>query len=64
MLGMEVVLADGEILTLGGKNVKTSSGYSLIDLMVGSEGNAGHPDQAHGEAGSGAEGECEPADSL
>ena len=38
VLGMEVVLADGEILTLGGKNVKTSSGYSLIDMMVGSEG--------------------------
>ena len=41
VLGMEVVLADGEILTLGGKNVKTSSGYSLIDLMVGSEGTLG-----------------------
>lgn len=25
VLGMEVVLADGEILTLGGKNVKTSA---------------------------------------
>ena len=41
VLGMEVVLANGEILTLGGKNVKTSSGYSLIDLMVGSEGTLG-----------------------
>lgn len=41
VLGMEVVLADGEMLTLGGKNVKTSSGYSLIDLMVGSEGTLG-----------------------
>ena len=41
VLGMEAVLADGEILTLGGKNVKTSSGYSLIDLMVGSEGTLG-----------------------
>ena len=38
ILGMEIVLADGRILTLGGKNVKTSSGYSLIDLMIGSEG--------------------------
>ena len=64
VLGMEVVLADGEILTLGGKNVKTSSGYSLIDLMVGSEGTLGILDQAHGEADSGAEGECKPADSL
>lgn len=41
VLGMEVVLASGEILTLGGKNVKTSSGYSLLDLMVGSEGTLG-----------------------
>ena len=38
ILGMEVVLPTGEILHLGGKNVKTSSGYSLINLMVGSEG--------------------------
>lgn len=41
VLGMEVVLSSGEILTLGGKNVKTSSGYSLIDLLVGSEGTLG-----------------------
>ncbi|MDD3213964.1 MAG: FAD-binding oxidoreductase [Eubacteriales bacterium] len=41
VLGMEVVLANGEVLELGGKNVKCSSGYSLIDLMVGSEGTLG-----------------------
>ena len=41
VLGMGVVLSSGEILTLGGKNVKTSSGYSLIDLLVGSEGTLG-----------------------
>ncbi len=41
VLGMEVVLASGEVLTLGGKNVKCSSGYSLVDLMVGSEGTLG-----------------------
>ena len=41
VLGMEVVLADGTVLHLGGKNVKTSSGYSLIDLMIGSEGTLG-----------------------
>ena len=41
VLGMEVVLASGEVINLGGKNVKTSSGYSLIDLMVGSEGTLG-----------------------
>ena len=41
VLGMEVVLADGSVLQLGGKNVKTSSGYSLIDLLIGSEGTLG-----------------------
>ncbi len=41
VLGMEVVLADGSVINLGGKNVKNSSGYSLIDLMVGSEGTLG-----------------------
>ncbi|MDD3335964.1 MAG: FAD-linked oxidase C-terminal domain-containing protein [Eubacteriales bacterium] len=38
VLGMEIVLPSGEVLTLGGKNVKTSSGYSLIQLLIGSEG--------------------------
>ena len=38
ILSMDVVLPDGEKLTLGGKNVKCSSGYSLLDLMIGSEG--------------------------
>ncbi|GHU65149.1 2-hydroxy-acid oxidase [Clostridia bacterium] len=38
VLGMEVVLASGEALTLGGKVAKNSSGYSLIDLLIGSEG--------------------------
>ena len=38
LLGMQVVLANGEILELGGKNVKTSSGYNLIQLLCGSEG--------------------------
>ena len=41
VLGMEVVLADGSVINLGGKTVKTSSGYSLIDLMIGSEGTLG-----------------------
>lgn len=36
--GLTVVLPDGEILKLGGKVVKNSSGYSLKDLIVGSEG--------------------------
>ena len=41
ILGMQVALADGSLLELGGKTVKTSSGYSLIDLMIGSEGTLG-----------------------
>ncbi len=38
---LEVVLPDGEIVTLGGKIVKNSSGYSLMNLIVGSEGTLG-----------------------
>jgi len=41
VLGMEVVLADGRILNLGGKLSKNSSGYSLLHLMIGSEGTLG-----------------------
>ncbi|HEY5537285.1 MAG TPA: FAD-linked oxidase C-terminal domain-containing protein [Acetobacterium sp.] len=36
--GLTVVLSNGEIIELGGKIVKNSSGYSLKDLVVGSEG--------------------------
>ena len=36
--GLECVLANGEILELGGKVVKNSSGYDLKDLIIGSEG--------------------------
>jgi glycolate oxidase len=36
--GLEVALADGSVLELGGKVAKNSSGYSLKDLVVGSEG--------------------------
>ncbi|MFT8351929.1 FAD-binding oxidoreductase [Clostridium saccharoperbutylacetonicum] len=39
--GLEVVLPNGEIVELGGKVVKNSSGYSLKDLMIGSEGTLG-----------------------
>jgi glycolate oxidase len=36
--GLEVVLPSGEILTMGGKLVKNATGYSLIQLLIGSEG--------------------------
>lgn len=39
--GLEVVLADGEIINPGGRIVKNSSGYSLLNLMIGSEGTLG-----------------------
>ena len=36
--GLTVVMPNGEIMHLGGKIAKNSSGYSLKDLVVGSEG--------------------------
>ncbi|MEQ8198104.1 MAG: FAD-linked oxidase C-terminal domain-containing protein [Clostridiaceae bacterium] len=39
--GLEVVLADGEIIKLGGKTIKDSSGLALKDLIIGSEGTLG-----------------------
>ena len=36
--GLTVVMPNGEIMNLGGKIAKNSSGYSLKDLVVGSEG--------------------------
>lgn len=39
--GLEVVLADGETINPGGRVVKDSSGYSLLNLLIGSEGTLG-----------------------
>ena len=41
VLAMTVVLPSGEILRLGKTVCKTSSGYSLLHLMIGSEGTLG-----------------------
>ncbi len=41
LLGLEVVLADGEIARLGGKTIKNRMGYELATLFAGSEGTLG-----------------------
>ena len=41
VLAMTVVLPSGEVLRLGREVAKTSSGYSLLHLMIGSEGTLG-----------------------
>jgi D-lactate dehydrogenase (cytochrome) len=38
VLELEAVLADGSVVEVGTKAAKTSSGYNLRDLLVGSEG--------------------------
>ena len=38
VLGLEAVLATGEVITTGGKFVKATTGYDLTQLIIGSEG--------------------------
>ena len=41
VLGLRVITAAGKLIDLGGRIIKSSSGYDLLDLMVGSEGTLG-----------------------
>jgi glycolate oxidase len=41
VLGLDVVLADGTLVSLGGRRIKDVAGLSLLKLFVGSEGTLG-----------------------
>src|SRR3984957_7035307 len=41
VMGLEGVLADGEVVALGNKCVKDVAGYSMKDIFIGSEGTLG-----------------------
>lgn len=46
VLGLQVVLADGTVMNVGGKTLKRRQGYDLVGLFVGSEGTLGVITQA------------------
>lgn len=41
VLGLELALAGGDVIRTGGKCVKSSTGYDLTQLVIGSEGTLG-----------------------
>lgn len=41
IMGIEMVLPNGDLIINGGKNVKDVAGYNLRDLVIGSEGTLG-----------------------
>jgi glycolate dehydrogenase FAD-linked subunit len=41
VMGLDMVLPTGELLSTGGSNVKDVAGYNLTDFLVGSEGTLG-----------------------
>lgn len=41
VLGLEIVQANGEVIQTGGQYLKTSAGYNLTGLFIGSEGTLG-----------------------
>lgn len=41
VLGLQVVMADGSLISTGGETIKSSAGYNLTELLIGSEGTLG-----------------------